>query len=230
MDLPLDSTAGAQHATRGALRFIVADDHEVVRIALRTALAPLAERIEWLEASCATEAQQLLSSDQDLDAALLDLSMPGGGVAWIAEIRRAHPQVPLAIISGTEDPALVRELLALGVSGFIPKSDSAAVIMQAVRLILAGGLYAPLRLLGAVSQPAAPPVASGTTAGLTARQLEVLQHLGRGLSNKLIARALGLSEGTVKAHLLSIYRVLGCSNRTEAVVAARDWLARREGA
>jgi DNA-binding NarL/FixJ family response regulator len=210
------------------LRILLADDHEMVRLAMRHALAPLAADIDWLEAGSAEEVEQRLADDPDL--ALLDLNMPGSdGAGWIGRLRARHPALPVIVVSAEESAPLVRSLIASGVAGFIPKSDSAAVILQAVRLVLAGGTYAPLRLLGGdgrapsdARQAQAPFAAEHH--GLTQRQRDVLELLARGLPNKLIARELGLSEGTVKVHLLTIFRVLGVRNRTEAVVEAQKRL------
>ena len=220
-----DAAPGNQ---KKGLRVLIADDHEMVRIAMRYALAGLADAIEWREAGDATEARAILAQDPDLDLALVDISMPGAdGLDWIRGLRQSHPTLPLLVMSATEDPQTVRSLIDLGVAGFIPKSDSSAVILQAVRLVLAGGTYAPLRLLAHEPAPASTVRAftAPTVAGLTARQQEVLSLLARGLPNKLIARELGLSESTVKVHLLAIYRVLSVRNRTEAVVAAQAFLA-----
>ena len=127
-----------------ALRVLLADDHEMVRLAMRHALAPLAKRLDWLEAGTAEEVEQQLRQDPDL--ALLDLHMPGSdGVPWIGRLRSRFPVLPLIVVSAEESPSLVRELINSGVAGFIPKSDTAAVILQAVRLVLSGGTYAPLR-------------------------------------------------------------------------------------
>lgn len=205
------------------LTILLADDHEVMRLALRHALQPLAGQIRWCEAADAAQVDAQLAGGGDFDLALIDLHMPGSdGVATIARWRREHPALPLVVLSATEDPALVRELIALGVSGFVPKSDAATVMLQAIRLILAGGTYAPLRFL---TDPAGADKASkedpSPVGGLTARQIEVLRLLARGLPNKAIARELGLAEATVKVHLLAIFRVLQAHNRTEAVLAAQ---------
>jgi DNA-binding NarL/FixJ family response regulator len=204
-----------------ALNILLADDHEVMRWALRHALEPLATGIHWFEAADAAQVDALLAGGVDFDLALVDFNMPGSnGAATIARWRNEHPAVPLVVISATEDSALVRELIALGVAGFVPKSDAAAVMLQAIRLILAGGTYAPLRLLtdNASADAEAPPPSD---LGLTPRQAEVLGLLAHGLPNKSIARELGLSEATVKVHLLAIFRVLQARNRTEAVVEAQ---------
>ena len=207
------------------LDILLADDHEVMRMAMRHALQPLAAQIRWFEAADAAQVEAHLGSGVDFDLALLDLNMPGAeGAPTIARWRREHPALPMVILSATEDAALVRELIALGVSGFVPKSDAAAVMLQAIRLILAGGTYAPLRFL---SERGGVDTASETgpgALGLTPRQIEVLRLLARGLPNKVIARELGLAEATVKVHLLAIFRVLQVRNRTEAVVAAQKRL------
>lgn len=218
--------------SRKSLRVLIADDHEMVRVAMRYALAGLADAIDWRDASDAAQAEAILAQDPAIDLALVDINMPGSdGIDWIRAMRHAHPSLPLLVISASEDPRMVRGLIDLGVAGFIPKSDPSAVILQAVRLVLAGGTYAPLRLLTQDARPhgtAANPRTADTVptvTGLTGRQQEVLALLARGLPNKLIARELGLSESTVKVHLLAIYRVLAVRNRTEAVVAAQAFVA-----
>jgi len=208
------------------LNILLADDHEVMRLAMRHALQPLAAEIRWFEAADAAQVESQLAGGVDFDLALIDLNMPGAeGAASIARLRREHPALPLVILSATEDAALVRELIALGVSGFVPKSDAAAVMLQAIRLILAGGTYAPLRFLSERGTVDKAGEETGSVAfGLTPRQIEVLRLLARGLPNKVIARELGLAEATVKVHLLAIFRVLQVRNRTEAVIAAQRQL------
>jgi DNA-binding NarL/FixJ family response regulator len=222
---------------RRPLRVLLADDHEMYRVAMRVALAPLGADTEWLEADSAGSTIAVLERSGPIDLALLDLHMPeADGLAWIARLRQRFPDAPLVVVSADERAVDVKALIELGVAGFIPKSDSAAVILQAVRLVLSGGTYVPLRLLALSSAGARSSTAIGTAGhgrgdgidapvpGLTPRQDEVLRLLAQGFPNKLIARDLGLSEGTVKVHLLAIYRVLNARNRTAAVVAAQKWL------
>jgi DNA-binding NarL/FixJ family response regulator len=219
----------AAKTDRDSLRILLADDHEVIRLALRHALQPLAAHVDWFEAGDAEQVRTHLADRPDLDLAIVDLHMPGSfGAPTIARWRRDFPALPLVILSATEDPALVRELIGLGVAAFIPKSDSASVMLQAVRLVLSGGTYAPLRFVSGVSAFAGEDgPANASVPGLTPRQAEVLDLLARGLPNKTIARELGLSEATVKVHLLAVFRVLQAHNRTEAVVAAQRWLGQK---
>lgn len=220
----MDEADTATPGTR-SLRLLIADDHEMVRLAMRVALDSLAPQMIWFDASDAQGVVAQLEAESDIDLALIDLSMPGtDGTAWIAGLRQRFPTVPLVVMSASEDLSVIRELINMGVAGFIPKSDPAAIIVQAIRLVLAGGTYAPLRLLSAGPAASGGQNADGAPSHLTPRQADVLRSLARGLPNKLIARELGLSEGTVKAHLLAIFRVLRARNRTAAVVLAQQWL------
>lgn len=206
------------------MKLLLADDHEMVRVALKVALAPLAPQVAFLEAGTAEEALAAAGANPDLDLVLIDLNMPGmGGVEGVRRLRAAHPALPVVACSATEDAALVKNLLALGVAGFIPKADTTQVIVQAVRLVLAGGTYVPPRLLAGNAAPATTP--AGRLAALTPRQHDVLRLLAEGKPNKAIARGLDISEATVKVHLLAVFRALGARNRTEAVVIAQRLLA-----
>jgi len=205
----------------GAL-IALADDHPIVRSALRSALGTLGPFTRFVEAADAAAARELARTRPDLDLMLMDLGMPGSqGTATVRAIRDEVPQLPLAVVSAQEDPAVVAELLSLGVCGFIPKSDTANVIVHAVRLMLDGGTYVPTRLVQPVRQAAPHGDASGRLE-LTSRQWDVLRLLAQGKSNKLIARELGITEGTVKVHLLAVFRALDVRNRTAAVIAAAE--------
>jgi DNA-binding NarL/FixJ family response regulator len=203
------------------LRLLLADDHEMVRVALKMVLAPLAEEVVFDEASRAETALEIAARQPDLDLILIDLEMPGmGGVEGVRALRDAYPAMPLVVCSASEDPQRVSQLLAMGVAGFIPKSDGMDVIQQAVRLVLAGGTYVPSRLMQVSAQQVPRDASQIAALPLTSRQIDVMRLLSRGKPNKLIARELDISESTVKVHLLAIFRALGVHNRTEAVVAA----------
>ncbi|MFO1284235.1 MAG: response regulator transcription factor [Burkholderiales bacterium] len=206
---------------KAPLEIGIADDHPIMRTALASSLAELAPGSRFHEAADAAGALALADAHPELDLMVVDLKMPGTrGLETVRELRSRAPQIPLVVVSADDDPAHVEPLLALGVSAFVPKSEPPAVIVSAVRLVLAGGTYAPPRLVaaGAGRMGAVPD----TT--LTPRQWEVVRLLARGLPNKAIARALGVTEGTVKVHLIAVFRALDVRNRTAAVIAARRYL------
>jgi len=223
-----------------SISLLIADDHELVRLALQHSLSTLTHEVEMFTADDADTTRTCLAERAEagtpVNVALVDWRMPGvSGVGWFVSLISENPSTRIVVMSGAEDAARVRELLAAGAAGFIPKTDSAAVILQAMRLVLAGGTYAPARLLSNDVDSSANGVTPPTTRpsdvsfnNLTGRQLEVLRLLARGMPNKSIARELGLSEGTVKVHVLAIFRTLNVNNRTEAVVAASTFLAEHD--
>jgi len=207
------------------MKIMIADDHRLVTEAVKTKLSEIVPDARFILAASADE---LLSrADDTLDLAVIDLSMPGAeGYSHVDEFRRCHPAVPVIVLSGCEDPALMRAAFDHGAFGFIPKAYSSEIMLSAVRLVLAGGIYVPPMMLSwprsvAQPKPAAPTFESLCNV-LTERQIEVLRLLSLGKPNKLIGRALGIGEGTVKIHLAAIFRALHAHNRTEAVVAARS--------
>jgi DNA-binding NarL/FixJ family response regulator len=200
----------------------IADDHPLMRAALRTALRALGPATRFVEAADVSSTLELVAAHPDIDLLLMDLNMPGArGLDAVRAVRERAPLMPLAVVSADHPPGTATALLALGVAGFIPKSDPAEVIIGAVRLVLAGGVYVPPRFLGdqgmGATRSTVPP-------GLTARQFDVLRLLAQGKPNKLIAHELGVSEATVKVHLLAVFRALDVRNRTSAVLAARRYL------
>ncbi|RST50629.1 response regulator transcription factor [Variovorax sp. MHTC-1] len=219
------------------MKILIADDHRLVIEAVKAKLSEIEPGIEFVLAMSVDEL--FAGASDDIDLAVIDLNMPGAdGQAHVDEIRRRHPAVPVIVLSGYEDPAIMRSALERGVLGFIPKAYSPEVMLSAVRLVLAGGVYVPPMMLAAVppgivagvpaeaSQRASAAASAQTLEHLrnvlTERQVEVLQLLSQGKPNKLIGRALGISEGTVKIHLAAIFRALNVRNRTEAVVAAQS--------
>ena len=209
------------------MKLLLADDHQMVRLGLKAALAPLGADVSYVEAESAEGALAAAAAHADLDLVLIDINMPGmGGVEGVRRLRAAYPSLPVIACSAAEDGAIVKELLQLGVSGFIPKSDTTQVMLQAVRLVLAGGTYVPPRLMA--SSASHPIAAPGRVASLSPRQQDVLRLLAEGKPNKLIARDLDISEATVKVHVLAVFRALGARNRTEAVVIAQRLVARGE--
>jgi len=199
------------------MKVLIADDHPLVRDALVRALRGLLPHAEVLEAGDRPAAEALLQAHLP-ELALLDLHMPGmQGAAGVAALRLRFPAVRLLVVSGDDDPAAARAVLAAGAVGFLPKAETAAVTQQVLRLVLDGGCYVPAQALAGIQQ-----TARASPASLTPRQHDVLRCLMQGQPNKQIARELGIGEGTVKLHIAAVLRALHARNRTEAVVRARE--------
>jgi DNA-binding NarL/FixJ family response regulator len=203
------------------MRILLADDHDLFRAGLAMVLQGLPEPFELVQAASLAAAIERAEASDGIDLALLDLHMPAmNGIGGLRDFRRRFPLVPVVIVSASDACADVQEALDAGASGYIHKSSPPQVMLSALELVLAGGVYLPPQAL----QPAATrllPQDLPKPGALTARQLDVLRLLAEGKPNKLIARELGLSEGTVKIHLSAIFRVLDVNNRTEAVLAAQ---------
>lgn len=197
------------------MKIIVADDHALFREGLCHVLRQLGDDVIILEAGDHNSALALATQHPDADVILLDLDMPGREpqVALEAMIAQAVA-TPVVVLSACEDVRRVRGVLDAGAMGFIPKHESARVMLSALRLVLEGGIYIPPLLMKKDQNFATHKVL------LTPRQLEVLACLVEGKSNKKISREMGLSEATVKAHLAVIFRSLNVDNRTEAARVA----------
>jgi DNA-binding NarL/FixJ family response regulator len=218
------------------MKYLLVDDHALIREALRGVLNELDEGATILDASRWGDAARLLVEHSDLALVLLDLGLPDrDGFAALEEARAHHPKIPIVILSASCDRDNVVKALDLGAVGFIPKSGEREVMLSALRLVFSGGVYIPPVILSR-SAPPSGPSASGRRAegpaptlpadlGLTARQVDVLALMMRGKSNKAICRILNLAEPTVKNHVTAILKALKASNRTEAVilVGALGW-------
>ena len=200
------------------MRVLLVDDHPLFRHGLLDLLRDLDANAVIAEAGDCEEAIRLASPDFEL--VLLDLHMPGlAGVDALDAIRGAFESARVVVLSGDDDPRQVRQAIDRGAAGYITKSSTPKLLLNALRLVLAGGVYLPPVALRGLPESAKRDAAQTTTviSRLTERQQDVLRRAVSGKSNKAIARDLGLSEGTIKAHLSSIFRAIGVSNRTEAV-------------
>ncbi len=205
------------------MRILLVDDHELFREGLKAILANTDTGIRLDEASGAAEGIARAKAG-NYDLILLDLKMPGvEGMDGLRAMREAVPDTPVVVLSGEEYSHIVREAIELGAMGFIPKTSTPAVLIRAMHLIVAGGVYLPPAVLDS-RLPAPPPAKAAPgeakVPGFTPRQLDVLRWVIQGKPNKVIARELNISEGTVKAHLSSAMHALGAKTRTEAVYAA----------
>ena len=197
---------------------LVADDHPMCATALGMAARATDPTITKDCVTTLAEAEALVR-EQDYDLILLDLMLPDvQGFAGLALLRAIRPSAKIAIVSGREEPTVVAQARALGAQGFIPKSSTIDQMMAALRSLLAGKTWVPEGMEDAVQDD--PRVALAERMGtLSIAQLRVLRAIANGHQNKQIAYDLQLAEPTVKSHLSAIFRKLGVSNRTQAVLA-----------
>jgi DNA-binding NarL/FixJ family response regulator len=203
------------------VNLLLVDDHALFREGLKLLLAGLDSQAKLEEAGDLRQALKL-AADGAFDLILLDLKMPGpNGLEALATLRDATAGAPIVVLSGEDDPVVVRAAIEHGAMGFIPKSSTPEVLIQALRLVLARGVYLPPLAIGARATAALPSGSiESKLPGITDRQMDVLRCVIQGKPNKVIARDLDISEGTVKLHLSAVFRVLDVHNRTEAVYAA----------
>lgn len=232
MPLPVRSTAAAPCFSRAAAdslamanaapeRILVVDDHPLVRDGLRSLLAVTFPDCDILEAAGVEEACTVLAAHGDCDLVLLDLNMPDATrLSGLVQLRQAFPMVPVLMVSGSFDRALVQEALSAGAAGFLPKSMKRDGIVAALHLVMAGEIYIPDT--GLEETPASAEEAQIRTRidSLTPQQKVVLHHLVHGRLNKQIAHDLDVSLTTVKAHVSAILQKLGVFSRTQAVILA----------
>lgn len=206
------------------MKILLVDDHALFRDGMRYVLRKLDEHAEIMDAGNFSDGLDLARDNPDLDLVLLDLNMPGSdGAASVKLFHTRHPDVPLVVVSGTDQRDDIERVMGSGAMGFISKMSSGQDMLHALRLVLDGGIYLPPQLLQqALGQVREDKRTWRTNEfGLTVRQMEVLQHLANGLSNKDIALAIGLAEGTVKIHVAAIFQALRVNKRIEAVQAAQ---------
>jgi DNA-binding NarL/FixJ family response regulator len=208
------------------MKILVVDDHPIYRKGLVALLDQMEPDIALLQANDAAQALVVIAEHDDLDVVILDLLIPGmDGLRAITEFGQIRPELPVIILSSSENPADVRSALANGALGYVPKSAAEHALLSAIRMVLNGDVYMPPFVMvetvstqsGHLKTAALPdrPV-------LTDRQIEVLRRISTGQLNKIIATELGLSEKTVKSHITAIFRALNVMNRSQAAVAGRE--------
>lgn len=214
------------------MKILLVDDHALFREGLRYVLQQLPEEVEILEAGNFHDGLRLAEQYPELDLALLDLNMPGSeGAVSIKFFHQRYPHIPVVVVSGEDGRGIMERVMNYGAMGFVCKNSTAPVMLSALNLVLSGGVYIPPQILQqhGVEEPR-PKEAERVDRrslrtneyGLTARQMEVLKHLASGMSNKEIAQAVNLAEGTVKIHVAAIYQLLRVNSRMEAVRAAEQ--------
>lgn len=207
------------------LKLLVVEDHALVREGLVRLLGQIESGATVLESADFESALTVLDNEGEFDLVLLDLALPGiDGFAGLDILRRRYPAMPVAVVSAFDDTPTITRVLNLGASGFIPKAFSGDALLAAVREVLAGNIFRPsgqqgARLDDATPVPPAKVSVRPDEIGITDRQAQVLALMVRGMSNRDIADQLDLSEGTVKIHATAVFKALGVSSRTQALVA-----------
>ncbi|APX94063.1 DNA-binding response regulator [Halomonas sp. 1513] len=206
-------------------RLLIADDHPLFREAMVAVIARGLSGSETLEAPSLGATLEVIAQHDDLDLALLDLGLPDAeGLNGLARLRQAAPWLPVVIVSAEQHKQTILEALSLGAVGYIPKSTPRDALLAALRQILAGQVYLPPDIMRAGGHPAGatPAAEPSSLATLTDKQREVLAHMVKGESNKMIAYRLDIAETTVKTHVSAILRKLRVSSRVQAILLASE--------
>ncbi len=209
-------------------RYLVVDDHPLMREAVRFTLELLEQDCGIDTAVSLAEAQRRLGEGTAYELVLLDLQLPDSrAYEGLQTLKTLRPDCAIVVMSADTDRTTILRCLELGAAGYIPKTLQTDAVMNALRLVVSGCVYVPAEAVtGAMPQDtlirlkAGGEITDPAVLGLTDRQIDVLRLILRGLPNKLICRQLKLAEGTVKVHVSAVLRALGVRNRTQAVVAA----------
>lgn len=194
------------------MKILIVDDHPLFRAGFHAVLEQSSLDAAVLSVSSVQEARQILQRDTEVGLVLLDIHLRGDdGFSALKVIGEKFPTTACIMISGDEQEGIAARAVAAGASGFIPKSFTADEMVAAIQQVMAGDVFVP-------AATATPAAESGA---LTLRQMEVIAMLGRGCSNKEIARALDVAERTVKAHVSAVFEALNVRNRTQAVLVAQ---------
>lgn len=200
-------------------KFLIADDHPLYREALISALSPLFEKIDIVQADSLDSTLAALQQNADFDLVLLDLNMPGcENFYGLIRVTQDFSQVPVAVVSASDSPEVVSKVMNLGAKGFIPKATATPTIADALKHIMDGKLWLPEGIEIGIENDAPVLDIAKLVAELTPKQFQVLKLLQHGLLNKQIAFDLSITEATVKAHISAVFRKLSVHTRTQAVL------------
>lgn len=209
------------------MKVLIADDHWMIRSSLKRAIEQLNASLEIIDAASFEEASDLLNKHPDIDLMFIDLVMPGlSEFEGLRSLRANYPDIPIAVVSVHEDRDHIVHAIAEGVIAYIPKSAGGAEFINALTLVLNGGVYFPREILqgGRLHSPlplsteqnkAGPPPRGRNLPILTTREDQVLELLKRGVSNAGIAEQLGLSASTVRVHIHNLGLKINLKDRSK---------------
>jgi len=210
------------HANALLRRVLIADDHPLYCDALRVVVPQACPNAEITEAATQQAVLDAVAARGPFDLVVLDLNLPGAsGLSCLGALRRAAPTTPVVVVSAVDDPKIMQDVILGGANAYVPKSAPRQVLVNALQVILAGGSYMTSEVIAALRD-----ARSERREDLTLRQKRVLELVSSGQSNKGIARTLGISEITVKAHVSAILRKLGVANRVQAGLEGRRLIDR----
>ncbi len=209
-----------------ANKIIIADDHPLFRDALHHAIQQSFGDIKVIDADSFSSLQRVIRHHDDGDLIMLDLHMPGAvGFSALSYLGLQCPQIPVTMISASEDVETIARAMEFGAAGFIPKSSQISRIVEAIEQVLAGEVWLPKGMAEQISDVARDSSDFiDRLATLTPKQFRILMMLTDGRLNKQIADEVCVSEATIKAHLTEIFKKLGVSNRTQAAAVAATYL------
>ena len=208
------------------MKILVVDDHALVREGLCQVLKGLgpAEPTEVMQAPNCAQAFAITQAHPDLDLVLLDYHLPDmNGLAALAIFGKNHPQLPVVILSGSANPSIMQQALAQGAAGFVTKSGLSEELLYALRRVLRGEIYHPADLTAFPGFEAASRANQQRAPVFSQRQLEVLQLLLDGCTNREIGARLFVGDETIKTHVTNIMRAFNAKTRTQAATEATRW-------
>jgi len=204
------------------LKLLVIEDHAMVMEGLLQALHGLGPDVVAVGAADADAGLAILTANDDVDMVLLDLMLPGtSGMALLGVLRKRFPAIPVVILSALDDAETVSRALRQGASGFVPKSSSTEVMLDALREVMAGDVYLPPKLRDPAIRNNGRGKDVAQRYGLTQGQMRVLELLVQGKTNRQIAELLSVTEGTVKIHVSAIFKAMNVANRSQALLLAK---------
>ena len=228
------------------MKVLLVDDHDALLTALKQVIRGLGDDVTVVAVPGVAEMRATLRKDRQFDLVLLDLELANvNGFELLTEVRERHPALPVVVVSASSRSSDVIRAIDHGAMGFVPRRASSAMLFDALRRVMSGGIYVPPMTMGGepvhtaggdtvpdVMRQSAPPTrplppppeaAASTPSleslGLTPQQMEVLMHLLQGRPNRLIAKELALTPEVVKTEVAAVLRALGVSTRTQAVLA-----------